>query len=78
MKYAVKLKDGKIVSYQPISEKYLVAFADDENNPLNKGFTLVDNLDLLVRETEPISTSLQEQIDALEIRIGNLEKIKEP
>ncbi len=66
MKYLIKLKNGKIESHQTVSEKYLENFANDESNPINKGYEVVDSLDGYEFVPKKKGKTLDERVSAIE------------
>ena len=65
MPYAIQKNDkGQVISYQEVTKSYVTQYKDDQSNPLNKGYILVENLiglDLALPLTTPVLT--QEDYD---------------
>jgi len=77
MKYAVKIVNNKIISYQLMPEKYLDTFKDDKSNPLNNGYTLVDSLKNYIIEIPKESTEKECILSILSLTENDLSKVKQ-
>ena len=65
VKYAIKLKDGKIEGYQPLSDSYLSKYASDPSCPLQQGYFLVDSLEGYEFYEPPAEPTEKEKLLAL-------------
>ena len=64
-RYAVKMKDGKVVSWQMLSDKYLEEHAADPSCPLQQGYIIVNSMEGLEIAEPPLPKTEKEKLSEL-------------